>query len=619
MSIYRILKFLTNYFKLSYLSKTMNQIIDTLLQPLMFFNAINERVYWLYLLTAFTIAFFLRIVYQTKAKDSSDLISFIFPKHIVLHSSALNDYVFFYTNVLLEKTFILTWFSSVVLVVSDKVQIGLQAAVPMLHGAVTEQTPVLAVTFTLFLVLAADFAIFLSHYLQHKLPLLWEFHKVHHSAQVLTPITVYRMHPIDDLLNYSMGGFLSGSALALMLFLSAGKVNIYNIAGSNLIYIVFYLLGYNLRHSHVWLSYGNFWSKIFISPAQHQIHHSQKALHFDKNFGLMFAFWDNWFNTLYIPKAREKIVFGLGEAENKNFSTFWGLYLMPFVNLAKNFQISMLLQPKRYLSLLVFAGIVIPAVYLNNTKPVPLSLPEQVYLEEMTWQEVQQALNAGSTTVIIPTGGTEQNGAHMVLGKHNFIVKYTAGKVAQQLGKTLVAPVIAYVPEGQITPPVGHMRFAGTLSVPETVFAQTLEATASSLKQHGFKVIAFMGDSGGNQAMQQQVANKLNQLWKAQGVKVTQVSSYYDLGQQLTYLNAQGFSTLEVGQHAGIRDTSELMAVYPQGIRTIQLTDNTHADALKIGSDGNTSKASSILGQHLLGLKIIAAVEQIKQATVQIQ
>lgn len=592
----------------------MTNTIATLIQPFEFFNSISERVYWLYLLTSFTIAFFLLIVHKSESNGRHCLINFIFPKHIILHPSALNDYGFFYANVLLQKTFVLAWFSSVSLVVSDKVQILLLMAVPTYQGTLTENNLLLYLTFTVFLVLAADFAVFLSHYLQHKLPLLWEFHKVHHSAQVLTPITVYRMHPVDDILNFSLGGFFSGTALALVLFLSAGKVNIYNVAGSNLIYILFYLLGYNLRHSHVWLSYGPFWSKIFISPAQHQIHHSEKVAHFDKNFGFMFAFWDNCFNTLYIPEARESIVFGLGTTENKKFATFWSLYLMPFVNIAKNFQLSMLLQPKRYLSILVFAVIVAPAVYLNNSKTIPLPLAKQVFIEDMTWMEVQQAINSGFSTVLIPTGGTEQNGAHMVLGKHNFIVKYTAGRIAEQLGKTLVAPVIAYVPEGNITPASEHMRFAGTLSVPETVFAQTLEATASSLKQHGFKVIAFIGDSGGNQTAQQQVATKLNQLWRSQGVKVLQVNRYYDLKQPLSYLNNHGFSALEIGQHAGIRDTSELMVVYPQGIRTVQLADNSQADFVKVGSDGDTTKASSILGQHLLELKISAAVDQIKEA-----
>src|SRR5688572_26116154 len=101
-----------------------------------------------------------------------------------------------------------------------------------------------------------------------------------------------------------------------------------------------------------------------------------------------------------------------------------------------------------------------------------------VFLEELTWMEVRDAIKAGKTTAIIPTGGTEQNGPHMVLGKHNFLVKYKAGEIAKKLGNALVAPVVAYVPEGDIDPPSGHMRFAGTITTPQDVFAKVLEYAA---------------------------------------------------------------------------------------------------------------------------------------------
>ena len=115
--------------------------------------------------------------------------------------------------------------------------------------------------------------------------------------------------------------------------------------------------------------------------------------------------------------------------------------------------------------------------------------------------------------MIIPTGGTEQNGPHMVLGKHNWLVKYKAGEVAQAPGRRLVAPVVAYVPEGEINPPTGHMRFPGTITTPQDVYAKVLEFAARSFRQHGFKEIAFLGDSGGNQAGQKLVADALNKEW----------------------------------------------------------------------------------------------------------
>src|SRR5882672_9925109 len=132
--------------------------------------------------------------------------------------------------------------------------------------------------------------------------------------------------------------------------------------------------------------------------------------------------------------------------------------------------------------------------------------PDTVFLERLTWEEVRDAMAAGKTTIIIPTGGTEQNGPHMAIGKHNVRVAANADAIARRLGNALVAPVIAYVPEGSIDPPTGHMRFAGTISLPDPVFRQVLEYDARSLKQHGFKNIVLIGDSGPNQDGQNAVA-----------------------------------------------------------------------------------------------------------------
>jgi len=214
----------------------------------------------------------------------------------------------------------------------------------------------------------------------------------------------------------------------------------------------------------------------------------------------------------------------------------------------------------------------------------------------------------------VPTGGTEQNGPHVVLGKHNYIVKYTAGKIAESLGKTLIAPVISYVPEGAIAPPEGHMKFAGTLSISEPEFEAILEATARSLKQHGFKTIAFIGDSGGNQAAQKRVAERLTRLWQNEGVRVLHVNDYYEANSQSAYLLNNGYSELQIGGHAGIRDTSELMAVFPSGVRTEFKVDHMGSDFLLTGADGDAGKASSFLGNILLNLKIEAAVKQIRKA-----
>jgi creatinine amidohydrolase len=142
-----------------------------------------------------------------------------------------------------------------------------------------------------------------------------------------------------------------------------------------------------------------------------------------------------------------------------------------------------------------------------------------------------------------------------------------------------------------------------------------LEATAESLKQHGFKVIALVGDSGGNQSAQQRVAERLNRSWQGSGVRVIHVNDYYQNNGQIAYLASQGFTALQIGGHAGIRDTSELMFVQASGVRDRFKEDHSGADFSLAGADGDAGKASSALGRILLDLKIDAAVRQIQNVS----
>src|SRR5262245_49659086 len=167
-------------------------------------------------------------------------------------------------------------------------------------------------------------------------------------------------------------------------------------------------------------------------------------------------------------------------------------------------------------------------------------VPDTVFLEELTWVEVREALKAGHTTILFATGGTEQNGPHMVLGKHNFIIKYTAEQIARRLGNALVAPVLAYVPEGELTPPTGHMRFPGTITLPDSAFMQVTEYAARSFKVHGFKDIVLLGDSGDNQHGLQAVATRLNREWRHSDIRVHFVPAYYSANGFYTWLEHQG-------------------------------------------------------------------------------
>ena len=227
-----------------------------------------------------------------------------------------------------------------------------------------------------------------------------------------------------------------------------------------------------------------------------------------------------------------------------------------------------------------------------------------VYIDDLTSPEIADMIKAGFTTVIIPTGGSEQNHAHMIIGKHNKIVYYTAGEIARRLGKTLVTPVLTYVPEGNITPPEGHMNFAGTLSLREETFSAVLEDTAASLKQHGFKLICFVGDHGGNQAPQQKLADKLSAQWKADGVRVLQVSDYYANNGQDAWVKSLKLPIKDPADHAGFEDTAELLAVDKTGIR-----DNLRT--------GDAAIATAEYGKKLLDLKIESAVKQIQAWQIQ--
>lgn len=241
----------------------------------------------------------------------------------------------------------------------------------------------------------------------------------------------------------------------------------------------------------------------------------------------------------------------------------------------------------------------------------PVAAQSSVFLEELTWAEVRDALQAGKTTVIIPTGGTEQNGPHMILGKHNIIVKFTAGEIAKQLGDALVAPVLAYVPEGSITPASGHMRFPGTITLPDEYFMKVLEFAARSFNAHGFRDIVFIGDSGPNQPGQKVVADALSKEWASTPVRVHHIEAYYTANGFPDWLQQQGETAERIGTHAGIADTSTLLALYPDGVRRDKLVPRRPNDGS--GVLGDPSRATVAYGKKGLELKIATGVQLIRQ------
>jgi creatinine amidohydrolase/Fe(II)-dependent formamide hydrolase-like protein len=239
--------------------------------------------------------------------------------------------------------------------------------------------------------------------------------------------------------------------------------------------------------------------------------------------------------------------------------------------------------------------------------------PPTVILEDLTSTEVRDAVRAGWTTIILPTGGTEQNGRHMALGKHNYVVRHAAEQIARRLGRTLVAPVLAYVPEGDVDPPSGHMRFPGTITLPPEHYAKVLEYAARSFRASGFRDIVLIGDSGGNQAGQREVADRLSRQWAATGTRIHHVPDYYTAGRDphgpfARWLESQGHAPGDIGRHAGIADTSLLMAVEPRLVRGDRPARRDPASGVHADAAG----ASAAYGHKGLELMIEAAIRQIR-------
>ncbi|HWA42912.1 MAG TPA: creatininase family protein [Hypericibacter adhaerens] len=241
--------------------------------------------------------------------------------------------------------------------------------------------------------------------------------------------------------------------------------------------------------------------------------------------------------------------------------------------------------------------------------------PDSVFLEDLTWTELRDAIAAGKTTILVPVGGTEQSGPAMALGKHNRRAHLLSDKIARALGNALVAPVIAYVPEGTIDPPSAHMRFPGTITLPDDLFEKTLEYAARSFKLHGFRDIVLLGDHGGYQKDLVAVAARLNREWAQTPVRVHALTAYYDVTQSdyVKALEARGYSEQEIGTHAGLADTSLMLALDPSLVRGDLLSAGGpygRAD----GVYGDPRRSSAELGQIGVDLIVARTVKEIAKA-----
>ena len=238
---------------------------------------------------------------------------------------------------------------------------------------------------------------------------------------------------------------------------------------------------------------------------------------------------------------------------------------------------------------------------------------QSVYLEDLTWTEVRDALASGKTTAIIYSGSTEQNGPHMALGKHNFIAHFVAGRIAEELGDALVYPTLPFAPTGDFILKSGHLRFPGSVSVTSESFVGIIAGVAQSAILSGFKQVYLMGDHGGGQNELRLVADNLDQVWAGKGVRVRYVPDLYfkAAAQEAQYLSGRH---IVVGEHAGAEDTSEIMYIDAahKWIRVDKLAPSDSSQEPLTGANGDPTKASAEMGKVFIDFKINDAVDQIR-------
>lgn len=306
---------------LQFLNTHVVELMQYLIDP-------NKRTFGLYLLSALLLAI---PVYLKTAKhvNLKGFLKFVFPKAIYTAKSAQHDYILLVTNKIIKALLI-----APIVITMVPIAIGTTEALETIFGTFAHaqlSTATITLCFTVLLFLLDDFTRFLLHLALHKIPVLWDFHKVHHSAKVLTPFTIYRSHPIENLLYATRMSIAQGIAVGIGYYVFGPNLKMVDILGANLFVFLFNICGSNLRHSHIWLSWGDKVENWFISPAQHQVHHSDNPVHFDRNLGSALAIWDRMFGTLIkASSVKNGIELGIGDEDPKH-NSIWDIYTQPFI------------------------------------------------------------------------------------------------------------------------------------------------------------------------------------------------------------------------------------------------------------------------------------------------
>jgi sterol desaturase/sphingolipid hydroxylase (fatty acid hydroxylase superfamily) len=297
-------------------------IVDPFVQP----AYQGSVLWWPYLASALLIA--LAGFWRVRGGGRASVRAFFgtyFSRALWAHRSAQVDYAFYLVNAVLYP-----------FIVAPLVVSGGWIAAEVAHGlaaALGAPEPLLGlagwrVVYTVVFFLAYDFGRFAAHCLMHDVPFLWQFHKVHHSAEVLTPVTSFRAHPVELFVLAAVPNLATGLASGVIWYLAAGAIGFYSFLGAHVLMLGFNAFA-NLRHFPVWISFGERLNRWLISPAHHQIHHSRAPAHFGKNRGFDLALWDRLYGTLYVPGAEEELRLGLGDGTDGEWHAVSRLYFWP--------------------------------------------------------------------------------------------------------------------------------------------------------------------------------------------------------------------------------------------------------------------------------------------------
>ncbi len=289
-----------------------------------------SRTDWVALLLVWsTVAFAAVFTYWQSRDAEPGLRGFLrhcLPKGTLTHPSAKADFLFWLSRRIFMPLFVLPLAISTVTAGYAAYEVLSLIFGPAAHAGSAGTLTLFA--FTVSMLLAYDLSYYTYHYTAHHVPLIWELHKVHHSAQVMVGVTKDRVHPLEELLNRWWDGMIPGLMYGIWLFFALDPVEV-TIFGINAYFLRSLLMMDVVRHTHLKMSYGPWLNNLFLCPHYHQLHHSIDPRDYDKNFGLLLSVWDRLFGTLAVPAPGQHFDFGLADNEHAEYQSLVRLHVVP--------------------------------------------------------------------------------------------------------------------------------------------------------------------------------------------------------------------------------------------------------------------------------------------------